>query len=125
MMQHDILFRGRDVKTHKWVQGSYIRRERPCIEHWEIASDGVPEPFISEVEPDTLGMYFGLHDVAGKRIFEGDLITILDSSKQGLPGVVHWYRLSCTFAITRQGFNPIPLDGEDAKYLIIGNVFDE
>ena len=80
--------------------------------------------FAVAVDPDTVGEGTGIADRKGEEIFEGDLVTMQDTKKQGLPGVVKYSKLTARFEIQRIGFNPIPLDGEYDGYIICGIIHD-
>lgn len=121
----DILFRGKRIDNGEWVEGFYCRAFR-----W--AGDHDPQPAIQEadcfmfrlVDPTTIGQSTGLTDKNGKRIFEGDLITIPGSKRQGLPAPVTWSNFDARFEVCRRGFNPICLDGDEGIYEVIGNIHD-
>ena len=66
----EILFRGKDVKEH-WHIGLLAHVGNA----WYISnSAGIPTAY--EVIPSTIGEYIGLRDKNGKRIFEGDIVTM-------------------------------------------------
>lgn len=67
-MNREILFRGKELNSGKWVYG-YL---------WSKRTIGVTSPVgnVDEVvvDPATVGQCTGLPDRNGKRIFEGDII---------------------------------------------------
>lgn len=65
----EILFRGKNIVTNKWVEGYYKRiggvtlieeAERAGVSHY--------------VDPQTVGQYVNRTDKNGRRIFEGDIV---------------------------------------------------
>lgn len=72
----EILFRGKTIRG-EWVEGNYSHIKQPlskAIDAGHYISNSAGVPFAYQVIPSTIGMFTGLHDRDGKRIFEGDVL---------------------------------------------------
>lgn len=129
----EILFKAKRTDNGKWVEGLYVKsydmfkqellpfiirtcRKNEYLQRWY------------NVDRLTVCQYTGINDKYGKPIFENDIVTIENTKKQGLPGVIVYNRLSASFELAREGYNSIRLDYfEDGKseFVVVGNIFDK
>lgn len=127
----EILFKAKRKDTKEWVEGYPF----PSIAGKALNRMTVFEPFPGgtvvntyEIDPDTVCRYIEANDKYKKPIFENDIVTIENTKKQGLPGVIVYNRLSASFELARDGYNSIRLDYfEDGKseFVVVGNIHDK
>lgn len=131
----EILFKAKRFENNEWVQGflfwmMYDGVNTCCIGCEPIhGSDyGDITGYWYMVDEETVCQYTGINDKYGKPIFENDIVTIENTKKQGLPGVIVYNRLSASFELAREGYNSIQLDYfEDGKseFVVVGNIHDK
>lgn len=124
------LYKGRRLDNGEWVRGYFVHlgdgrgRDSNRIYTGFAESDcGEFYPDFFEVDPETVSQYIGIDDVNGEPIFEGDVVTICDSRRQGLPAPVKYSKDECAFVLARRWYNPISFSA-DVKYEVVGNVHD-
>lgn len=77
-----IKFRGFSEEKGTWLFGFLVQnafREMKIV-RWAMTKKGVPFAMEDTVERDSVGQCTGLHDVAGRAIYEGDILEFAPES---------------------------------------------
>ena len=121
----EILFRGKDEGTKKWVQGYYLKGvTRHCITY-SLAY--YPR---YDVIPETVGQFTGLTDKNGTKIFEGDIHCNENNNKKFVVKFGHFYDEELLddmygWYMEDNWGNRFGLNGSECEYAnIIGNIYD-
>lgn len=121
-MNREILFRGKDLETGKWLYGNFVKTPN----HVYISTCG--EAFPKKVEPETVGQYTGLTDKNGTKIFENDILQVnCNCHGYEIGRVCVYYKFAMYLCDTIYGdidFDTLGMLNANYQLDVIGNVYD-
>ncbi|MBK2004044.1 hypothetical protein JI641_13670 [Listeria ivanovii subsp. londoniensis] len=124
-----IEFKAQNV-NRVWVYGnlSILKKNLDNIDAGSYISNSAGAPFAYKVRPETVGQFTGLTDKNGSKIFEGDIVEIIEIDAFGN---LDWNRLKGkvmfsegAWLVTDNRSFAIPLWSEINEIEVIGNIHE-
>ena len=113
----EILFRGKALHSGKWVEGDLLNAGYDYITAIRKISGVCGE--VIGIDPKTVGQYTGLTDKNGKKIFEGDIVSLWEDI---YTCVFDEYNFGYECSNTKNDISFACVLAEDVE--IIGNIYD-
>ena len=140
----EILFRGKRIDINEWIEGYYAVSPTDSKSYIyakdytevDIAEDGLHVAYrLIQVFPATVGQYTGLTDKNGTRVFEGDILKIINKYQSPFDDdtneytdittdVVHFDDEGLCFSYGKSPFLCVA-DNVTAEYEVVGNIYDD
>lgn len=129
----EILFRGKRKDNGEWVYGYICYYGFTGEENTYIVPNYASALYSIEVDPETVGQYTGITDDNGKKIFEGDILNVINPDDDDYDYITKVYFECNTLCVdvegqdydyTSIGFAVEIWDNECDRVEVIGNIHD-
>lgn len=123
----EIISRSKNRRSGRWVEGYYVYRgaeygAKGVKRHYILTHDG--SGFVwNDVFAETIGRFTNLLDVAGKRIFEGDIVRAVESDDKDLVGKIEYNCLGWVVNGTNWA-DSLYMANQHHRLSVIGNIHD-
>ena len=128
-MQDRYLFKAKRKDNGEWIQGNLITDETDdlkCFIGYIMGTDedGIPHDIdVVLVDPDTICQCTGLKDKNGKLIWENDIVSYCDCTKEDY--VIAWEQNKACFEYQEYSCSMMNFDElSGCEVEVIGNIFD-
>lgn len=111
----EIEFRGKRIIDDTWIYGGYIKTHRTN----KFLIGGTSG--FCQIKPETLGQYTGLKDKNGTKIFEGDIVNMLNITDY--PMQIKWNKKWARF-IFYNLVDKTEMNLFTEQCEVIGNIYD-
>ncbi len=127
----EIVFRGKDLHSDRWILGDYsVVEGRICIgvERDNEQSESCASKEWIPVDPETVGQFTGFTDIYGRYVFEGDVVHLVWDEPSPHLFLVEWYQGAWQASNPKAKTSPNECESLLGLYvdevLVIGNVHD-
>lgn len=128
-MQERYLFKAKRKDNGEWIQGNLITDETDdlkCFIGYIMGTDedGIPHDIdVVLVDPDTICQCTGLKDKNGNLIWENDIVSYCDCTKEDY--VISWEQNKACFEYQQYSCSMMNFDElSSCEVEVVGNVFD-